>query len=323
MPDKADINSSYYSLPATPPPPPQPIDRDALLRRKKIDEYEALLVKKLVARTPKGPEGEGALRVLTHAFTYYDQDGGGLVNLAEFTRVLAKLGCVSALPPSDIVRPLVEGLFAKHAKAGQVHYREFAVAVLRNAGIRVPAADGAAREAEAQARDWHYSTAVRQALARRNLDHSVPAVPATYTPAPYTPAGPYAAHQMHPEVREAWAEPSTAARAKQEGAAYRIPPRRDVVESFDLAAMRGRLPGGSKGVRAYEGLKAEHERQTRQARASYGRSAREAFEREHAEYVNRDASTLNNWRLKLNEIEKLKGLTPGEYAATQRRRAMR
>jgi len=313
--DASLINTDRWmdTLPAWPPPTPPapaPVDRAAEAMRKKVADYEATLVRKLVSRTPAGPEGAGALRTLTNAFYYYDQANDGLVDLPEFTRVLAKLGCVSALPPSDIVRPLVEGLFNKYATNGQLRYREFAADVLRKSGTRVPAAEATAMEASRQrydlvahpwtaADDFQYSTAVRQNLQRRNLEHSMP----------------LDAHQMRPMPRAAWEPRSAAALAAEEAAAYRVPPRSEA----SGAALRGRLRGGKGGLEDFRSLEEAERKASQRARAQHDRHARAAVEmgRQEQENFMRDAKV--NWAKHRTEEERLAGLTPGEYTARQRR----
>ena len=50
---------SLPSWPPPTPPAPEPVDRERERMRKRVEDYEATLVRKLIARTPAGPEGAG------------------------------------------------------------------------------------------------------------------------------------------------------------------------------------------------------------------------------------------------------------------------
>jgi hypothetical protein len=301
-PISSDRVPALWPLSSAPAQAPVVADKDAQRLQKRVSKLEDTLVQKLVARTPSGPDGEGALRTLTKAFVHYDTAQDGVVEQGEFTRVLAKFGIVASLPPSDAMRPLVAALFAKHARGSELDYRRFAENLLCDKGIRVPQALAAVREQQENASAWQYRTAVQQALSRRNLE----------------PSEPVAAHQMHPTFREAWVERSTASRAVEEDLMYRPGPLKEA----DGAAMRGRLPAGRLGYAEY--LKREEARREAEARhrREYSDEAHAGMKAMQNYEADRAAHSLASWRQQQQELERLGGLTLGEYeAATMRRRA--
>jgi hypothetical protein len=223
-------SSAHLSERSLPLDEPLPVDKVVVRLAKRVANFEALIVRKLVARTPPGPTGVGALRVLTKAFEYYDTEGDGTVGVGELTRVLAKLNVVSALPVSDNEKEVIGALFKKHARNSELIYSSFARALLQSTGTLVPTAEVLAQQ---EREDWQYSTAVHQALSRRGL------VPSRAPP----PVG----------FREAWGEASAAARAVEEGvlAQQQVGPRSEATG----AEARGRLPGGhASGSKYAKGL---------------------------------------------------------------------
>jgi len=319
------MDASFSSLPDWPPPTPAPrpstADRQAARaaagQRVAVNEFEAMVVKKLIARTPLGgPDGAGALKMLVRAFTYYDAALVGSVTSAQFAQVLCKLGCVASLPPSDVMRPLVKGLFEKHARDGELHYRSFAVDVLKAQGVRVPAADAEVEEAKAHANDWIVATSVRQVLARRNLEHSEP----HRSRADRT-------NQMHADLlpRGAWEEPSIAARAADEASYYRVPRIHDVIDNgiYPVAALRGRLHGGKKGREELSHIRDDQlmrQELKRQETEQYAKAARAEVRRA---WEDGEAQAKAEWQRHRQQRDALGGMAPGQaLAAAARRRAM-
>lgn len=294
-PSSAASSASLSSLASSAAAPA--IDKEKQRLAKRVATFEALIVRKLIARTPVGPTGVGALKVLCKGFEYYDAENEGTVGVAELTQVLARLNVICALPPSDDERVVIGALFAKHAnRQGELVYYQFAKALLRSSGTLVPAAE--VREKEERER-WQYSTAVQQALDRRNLGASSTTPP-------------------EPGPREAWVEASAAARAAEETLAYRVPPQ----SKAEGAALRGRLAGGATGWHDYQ----KRERGLRAAelseRAVYSVDARKLREEERAAYDARQRDALDGWRRIDAQNERLKGLAPGMAAAAARRRVI-
>jgi len=231
-----------------------------------------------------------------------------------FFKVLEKLGCVSSLPPSDAVRPLAEGLFHRHAPSGELHYKTFAVEVLRLHGVRVPAAEADAREAQALANGWQVATSVQQALARRNLEPSQPHRSRADR-----------ANQMHADLlpRGAWEDPTIAARAAEEGAAYRIARLHDVIDGGPAAALRGRLAGGAKGRQEATRIREEQDLRRDQRRAEAEEYAKQGRANVLRAWEDHQLNAKQMWEKKRQEVDRLGGLAPGEaMALAARRRAM-
>ena len=287
-------------------PPPPPYDKAAERMRKRVDAFEAIVVRKLIARTPPGPTGVGALKVLTKAFEYYDTEGDGVVAVEEFTRVLAKLNVVSALPPSAAEREVISALFAKYAKqnptpSGELAYGPFARALLRASGNLVPAAEVLAQQ---DAERFQYTTAVRQALARRSLE----------------PTDPAKLPGAAPGWRAAWDERSAAARHIEERHMYdqRIPPISEALAD-GAAKLRGRLMGGAAGFKEYTRLMSEQREADLAARRQQTDESAAAIAAIHAEGERRRQSALDGWRQIERQNRELGGMTPGEASARARR----
>lgn len=303
-----DPSSSYAPFvqpPPTPPPqPPPPRKSAAEQQRKKIREFEAMVVKKLIDRTPFGPDDQ-VYRQLIKAFAFYDAGKDGVVTLDEFTKALARFGCVASLPPSDANKVLVAGLFRKYAGEGaaELDYKLFTHHLLCESGVRVPLREAMVREEAAKLTDWQYTTAVQQSLAKRNLDRSDPEKDAGV--------------QMYPAARGAFVTPSAAARAVEEGQAYRIPPRNSVGLG---AALRGRLEGGKAGFKEFKRLEAEAYREAAEARALHDRNVSEAIERRRRSEGEAQREALAQWTYTREQTERMRGLAPGQYEAELRRR---
>ena len=249
-------------------------DKEGDRLRKRVQALEALIVRKLVARTPLGgPTGVGALKTLTNGFQYYDSEGDGSVDLPSFTRVLAKFNVVTALPPTDAERVAIRALFDKHAKrtGGELVYAQFARELLHDQGTLVPAAEAMA---EADRQTWEYGLAEKQALARRCLHHSTLRPPM-------------------PGPRDAWSDASAAAKHREENLHPPIVPRKDVGIGAEL---RGRLPGGVEGFRAFRKLEADGKRQAMEDRrrdSVDGHALREQERLDFIQYIKRRSSGLH------------------------------
>lgn len=266
--------------------------------RKKVDTLEATIVRKLIARTPPGPTGVGALKVLKDKFQYYDAEGDGSVDLPSFTRVLAALNVVSALPPSDAEREVIAALFERHARKSdnEVVYDTFAFQLLRSSGTLVPAAEAQAAVDRAQ---WQYSTAVAQAVSRRNLQRSE-----------QTPL-------LQPNFREPWVEASAAARAVEEGALAHVQVTK-LSEAYG-AETRGRFAGTAEGMKELQKFNANRRQALDLARSENLIDTRQVTR----EYLQREAmkeqQTLANWMRIQQQNQELRGMTPGAAAAAARR----
>ena len=316
----AETTSRLPDFPPPPPPRPSTADREAaraaFIQRRAVDEFEAILVQKLIARTPLGGiEETGALKTLTRAFTYYDAAQMGTVTLEGFTKVLAKLGCITTVPPSDRMRPLVAGLFAKYARDGELEYKPFAVEILKRHEVRVPAADALAREAREHERPWQLATSVQQVLERRNLFTSQP---------------PAASRIYNPEL-DLWEESTRAVHSKEEGEAYLARRIHDIVEYGTFAEMRGRLAAGTKGLAQCKRLHAEDLQRRKEstvvaelnehakAQQEWRREA-DAARREGRIFLDeneRRAKTM--WEQHQKNVQRLGGLTPGAAIAAKYR----
>lgn len=304
-PSTASSVQSASTASGPPPTPPPPFDKAAERLKKKVDTFEAVVVRKLIARTPPGPTGVGALKVLTKAFEYYDTERDGTVAVEEFTRVLAKLNVVSALPPSAPEKEVIQALFTKYAKrnpqpSGELAYSKFARDLLHASGTLVPASEVLAQQ---DAERWEYSTAVRQALARRSLEPTDPTQVKT-------PIG----------ERESWPEKSAAARHVMERILYdqRIPPISEALAD-GAAKLRGRLMGGAEGFKEYKRLQDEQKAADLALRRQMTDSAAQSVAAIHKDAEDRRRNALEGWRDIERQQRELGGLTPGEASAAARR----
>lgn len=280
------------------------VDKEEARLQKRVERFEQLVVKKLIARTPRGgpssEAGVGALKVLTKAFTYFDTERDGTVDLPTFTKILHdKFGAISQLPPPPAEKAVVAALFQKHARRhplGELPYANFARELLHATNTLVPADEAMA---EAKRQQWQYAVSVNQALCRRNLATSSATVP-------------------DPVPREAWADVSAAARAHEEAAAYQFQPRSGVILT---AALRGRVPGGPAGLEQLKHMEAARAKalaDERRAEYRLGREESEGARRRAAAAVHEAAA---GWAEINRKNQDLRGMTPGEAAAAARRRA--
>ena len=138
-----------------------------------------------------------------------------------------------------------------------------------------------------------------------HLDHSVP----------------HKAYQMHTEVRAAWEEPSVAARAAEEAAAYRVPRLDDVIQTgISAAALRGRLKSGAKGFDDFQRLKVAEVERYDTKRQQYEEQMKEGRGRVMQGWEDHILNAKADWAKKAQDVERRGGLTPGQYAANARRR---
>ena len=295
--NNSDVSDSRPPSAASRYAPPPPRDKEAERTAKKVKALEAVIVRKLIARTPLGgPTGAGALKTLTKAFEYYDAEGDGSVDVASLSRVLAKLNVITELPPPPKEKEAIDALFYKHARktGGELVYATFARELLYEAGTLVPAAEVMA---ENDRQKWQYDTAVNQALARRNLEHST-------------------ARPPDPGPRDAWADGSAAAKHKEERLSHYVVPRKDV----DGAAQRGRLQGGVAGYQEYRRLVNTASRQAKDARAQDAVDGAALRQAERDADDSRRSEALADWRKTDEQNRLLMGMAPGQAAAAARRR---
>ena len=264
--------------------PPPPIDKEEARLAKRVATFEATIVRKLIARTPSGPTGVGAQKVLNKAFEYYDTEGDGEVDVASFTRVLAKLNVVSSLPPSDAEREVIGALFVKYTKgspSGELAYGPFARNLLYSAGVLVPAAEAM----EKNQRDrWQYSTAVRQVMDRRYLG----------------------------TTRD---EPANPACASEEWEAA-IQPRKSDAEG---ASLRGRSAAGLAGWAEAKRMAAARGKRVAEAQRAEAEKWEGDRDNERRRFEDRVRDARTGWA-KINEQNReLRNRTPGQARADARR----
>lgn len=307
--DVSDVASETSSWRSSRPPSAaakyaQPPPRDKVAERvdKKVRAFEALIVRKLVARTPLGgPTGVGALKTLTRAFEYYDAEGDGSVDVASLSRVLAKLNVITELPPPRAERETIQAMFDKHARktGGELVYATFARELLHSSGTLVPAVEVMAEQERSQ---WRYSEAVQQALDRRCLANSTNRPPDSTL------------------FREAWTDASAAARHIEEGLHPSTVPRRDVIGAKDRAGLRGRLPGGVDGFKEYRKMVAQEKASAAQMRAQDAVDGASLRMQERLGDDRRREEALSGWKKIEEQNRQLGGMTPGQAMAAARRR---
>ena len=277
--------------------PPPPIDKEEARLMKRVAAFEARIVRSLIDRTPfGGPQGPRAFKVLLNGFVYYDSDKFGTCDQAGFTKVLhAKLNAVPALPPPPQEVEVIKALFDKHAKgAEEMDYASFCRSLLHQAGVLVPEEEVIEKS---DREEYHYSKAVQQAQSRRNLGRSKSTVPDFSKP------------------REAYSDASAAARASEEGLAYRVQPLKDA----SGAGLRGRLPGGEAGFMEYKRLEAERNAFLKNVRRNEARIGAAEVEAGRAGAALAAQEALAGWNKIKERNTQLGDLTPGQAVAAARR----